>query len=156
MFLYPHFEKVGVYWFTSVPLSFHPSLRPSVCHLKFFVKDFSTTILARVVISGIQIDDNMLYCGIVNQASALILPSICPVCFLSKLGIMKFFIKDFCQAMQARVVVFGMQIVSNMLYLGIANQPSAAYSSLYLIFFLSILQIMKVLSKISVTLCKLE
>ena len=50
---------------------------------------------------------------------------------------MKFFIKDFCQTMQARVVVFGMQIVGNMLYRGIANQPSAAYSSLYLSDFLS-------------------
>ena len=50
---------------------------------------------------------------------------------------MKFFVKDFCGTMQARVVIFGMKIDDNMLYCGIANQPSAAYSSLYLSDFLS-------------------
>ena len=38
--------------------------------------------------------------------------------------------------MQARVVIFGMQ-VDDVLYSGIANQPSPAYSSLYLSNFLS-------------------
>ena len=49
---------------------------------------------------------------------------------------MKVFVKD-CQIVQARVVVFGMQIDDNMLYHGIGNQLSAAYSSLYLSDFLS-------------------
>ena len=34
--------------------------------------------------------------------------------------------------MQARVVIFGMQVDIDVLYRGIANQPSPAYSSLYL------------------------
>ena len=38
--------------------------------------------------------------------------------------------------MKARVVIFGMQVDNNVLYRGIANQPSA-YSSLYLSNFLS-------------------
>ena len=50
---------------------------------------------------------------------------------------MKFFVKDFCETVQARVVIFGMQIDNDVLYRGIANQPSSAYSSLYLSNFLS-------------------
>ena len=50
---------------------------------------------------------------------------------------MKFFVKDFCETMQARVVIFGMQVDNDVLYCGIANQPSPAYSSLYLSNFLS-------------------
>ena len=50
---------------------------------------------------------------------------------------MKFFVKDFCETVQARVVIFGMQVDNDVLYRGIANQPSPAYSSLYLSDFLS-------------------
>ena len=50
---------------------------------------------------------------------------------------MKFFVKDFCEILQARVVIFGEQVDNDVLYRGIANQPSAAYSSLYLSNFLS-------------------
>ena len=53
---------------------------------------------------------------------------------------MKFFVKDFCETVQARVVIFGEQVDNDVLYRGIANQPSPAYSScICLIFFLSIL-----------------
>ena len=50
---------------------------------------------------------------------------------------MKFFIKDFCETVQSRIVIFGMQVDNDVLYPGIANQPSHAYSSLYLSNFLS-------------------
>ena len=50
---------------------------------------------------------------------------------------MKFLVKDFCETVQARVVIFGMQIDNDVLYRGIANQPFSAYSSLYLSNFLS-------------------
>ena len=50
---------------------------------------------------------------------------------------MNFFYKDFCETMQARVVIFGEQLDNDVLYRGIANQPSPAYSSLYLSNFLS-------------------
>ena len=50
---------------------------------------------------------------------------------------MKFFVKDFCETVQARVVIFGMQVDNDVLYRGIANQPSPAYSSRYLSNFLS-------------------
>ena len=70
---------------------------------------------------------------------------------------MKFFVKDFCETMQARVIVFGMQVDNDVLYRGIGNQPSHAYSSLYLSDFLSFDTLKKKnLSKISVKLCKLE
>ena len=45
---------------------------------------------------------------------------------------MKFFVKDFCKTVQARVVIFGMQVDNDVLYRGIVNQPSHVYSSLYL------------------------
>ena len=50
---------------------------------------------------------------------------------------MKFFVEDFCETVQARVVIFGMQVNNDVLYRGIANQPSPAYSSLYLSNFLT-------------------
>ena len=50
---------------------------------------------------------------------------------------MKFLVKDFCETVQARVVIFGMQLDNDVLYRGIVNQPSPAYSSLYLSNFLS-------------------
>ena len=49
---------------------------------------------------------------------------------------MKFFVKDICETVQARVFIFGMQVDNDVLYRGIVNQPSA-YSSLYLPNFLS-------------------
>ena len=45
---------------------------------------------------------------------------------------MKFFVKDFCESVQARVVIFGVQVDNDVLYRGIANQPFPAYPSLYL------------------------
>ena len=50
---------------------------------------------------------------------------------------MKFFVKDFCETVQARVFIFGLQVDNDVLYRGIANQPSPAYFSLYLSDFLS-------------------
>ena len=50
---------------------------------------------------------------------------------------MKCFVKDFCDTVQARVVIFGEQVDNDVLYRGIANQPSPAYSSMYLSNFLS-------------------
>ena len=42
------------------------------------------------------------------------------------------FVKDFCETLQARVIIFGMVVVNDMLYCGIMSEPSAAYSFLYL------------------------
>ena len=50
---------------------------------------------------------------------------------------MKSFDQDFCDTMQARVVIFGMLADNNELYCGIANQPPHSYSSLYSSDFLS-------------------
>ena len=54
--------------------------------------------------------------------------------------------------LQARVFIFGMQVDNDVLYGGIANQPSPAYSSLYLFIFLSL----HFSSKISPQLCRIE
>ena len=56
---------------------------------------------------------------------------------------MKFFVKDFCETVQARVVIFGEQVNNDVLHGGIANQPSPAYSSLFLSNFLSFHTLMK-------------
>ena len=66
-----------------------------------------------------------------------ICPSVLPSLRLSFRPSLIFFIKDFSTTMQARVVIFGIQIGEYMLYCGIANQPSAACSSLNLSDFLS-------------------
>ena len=50
---------------------------------------------------------------------------------------MKFFVRDFCETVQARVTIFGMHVDNDVLYLGIVNQHSRAYSFLYLSDFLS-------------------
>ena len=39
---------------------------------------------------------------------------------------MNFFVKDFCETLQARVVIFGEQLDNDVLYRGIANQPSTS------------------------------
>ena len=51
---------------------------------------------------------------------------------------MKSFDQDFCETVQARVVIFNMQVNYDVLYRWIANQPSHSYSSLYLSDFLSL------------------
>ena len=50
---------------------------------------------------------------------------------------MKFFVKDFCETVQARIFIFGMQVDNDVLYRGIANHPYPAYSFLHLSNFLS-------------------
>ena len=50
---------------------------------------------------------------------------------------MKIFVRDFCETVEARVVIFGMQVDNDVVYGGIVNQPSPAYSSLYLSNFFS-------------------
>ena len=71
---------------------------------------------------------------------------------------MKFFVKDFFKTMQARVVIFGKQVDDDMLYRWMANQPSPAYSSLYLSNFLSFHTLNDKIfrQKISAELCELE
>ena len=106
--------------------------------MKFFVKDFCETKQARVFIFGMQVDNDVLYRGIANQPtpaySSLYLSD-----FLSfHTWNDEIFVKDFCETMQARVFIFGMQVDNDVLYRGIANQPTPAYSSLYLSIFLSL------------------
>ena len=78
-----------------------------------------------------------MYCGIANQLSpgysSLYLSD-----FLSFHTLNDEIVKDFSENVQARVFIFGMQVDNDVLYRGIANQPSHAYSSLYLSIFLSL------------------
>ena len=105
--------------------------------MKFFVNDFCETVQARVVIFGEQVYNDVLYRGIANQPypvnSSLYLSNFLSFHTLND----EIFVKDFCVTVQARVFIFGMQVDNDVLYCGIANQPSPAYSSLYLSNFLS-------------------
>ena len=80
-----------------------------------------------------------MYCivGLGTSLLLLILLCICPIFFFFHTLNDEIFVKDFSEIVQARVVIFGMHIDNDVLYRGIANQPSPAYSSLYLSDFLS-------------------
>ena len=81
----------------------------------------------------------MMYCivGLRTSLLLLILPCICPIFFSFHTLNDEIFVKDFCETVKARVFIFCMQVDNDVLYRGIANQPSPAYSSLYLSIFLS-------------------
>ena len=81
------------------------------------------------------VDNDIFHGGIGNQPSAfssLYLSNFLPFHTLNN----EIFLKDFCETMQARIVIFGMQADNVVLYCGTANQPHA-YSSPNLLDFLS-------------------
>ena len=82
----------------------------------------------------------MMYCIVGLRTSLLLLILPCNLSDFLSFHTLKdeIFVKDFSETMQARVFIFGMQVDNDVLYRGIANQPSPAYSSLYLSIFLSI------------------
>ena len=106
--------------------------------MKFFIKDFCEILQARVFIFGMQVDNDVLYRGIANQPSpaysSLYLSDFLSFHTLND----EIFVKDFSETAQARVFKFGVQVDNDVLYCGIANQPTPAYSSLYLSIFLSL------------------
>ena len=91
-----------------------------------------------VVIFGMQVDNDVLYYGIANQPSpaysSLYLSDFFSFHTLND----EIFVKDFSETVQARVFMFGMLVDNNVLYCGIGNQLSPAYSSLYLSIFISL------------------
>ena len=104
--------------------------------INFFVKDFCETLEARVFIFGMRVDNDVLYRGIANQPSpaysSLYLSNFLSFHTLND----EIFVKDFSETVLARVLIFGMQVDNDVLYCGIANQPTLA--CIYLFFFLSI------------------
>ena len=118
--------------------------------MKIFVTDFCKTVQAGVVIFGVHIDNDAFYHVIANQPShaysSLYLSDFLSFhilnneIFSSKISVQlacTFFVEDFCETVQAGVVIFGKQVDNDVLYRGIANQPSPSYSVLYLSDFLS-------------------
>ena len=105
---------------------------------EIFVQDFCETVQARVFIFGMQVDNDVMYREIANQPSPasyfLYLSDFLSFHTLND----ELFVKDFSETVQARVFIFGMQVDNDVLYRGIANRPSPAYSSLYLSIFLSL------------------
>ena len=92
---------------------------------------------ARMLIFGMQVDDDLLYCGIEDQPSPAYL-SLYLSNLLSFHTLMKFFVKDLSTTMQGRMLIFDMHVDDDLFYCGIWSQPSPAYSSLYLSKILSI------------------
>ena len=68
-----------------------------------------------------QDDNDVLYCGIVNQPfhaySSQHLSNFLSFHTLNN----EIFVKDFCEAVQASVVIFGMQVDNAVFYHGIVN-----------------------------------
>ena len=91
---------------------------------------------ARMLIFGLQVDDDLLYCDIEKQPSPAY-SSLYLSNFLSFHTLMKFFVKDFSTTMQGRMPIFGMQVDDDLPFRGIEIQSSHAFSSLYLSNFLS-------------------
>ena len=86
-----------------------------------------------------QVDNDVLNGGIGNQPSppysSLYLSNFLSFHTLNE----KLFIQDFCKTVEARVLIFGMQVDNDELYCEIANQLSDTYSILYCpIFILSV------------------
>ena len=81
--------------------------------------------------------NNVLYCGIANQPSHAYSSLHLSNFFLSILWIKKFFVKDFFETVQARVIIFGMQVDNEVLYRGSVKQLSHSFSSLFLSDFIS-------------------
>ena len=107
---------------------------------------------ARVFIFGMHVDNDVLYRGIANQPSPAYSSQYLSD-FLSFHTLNdEIFVKDFSEIVQARVFIFGMQVDNDVLYRAIVNQPSPAYSSLYL----SILLSLHFSSKISPQLYRIE
>ena len=106
--------------------------------MNFFVKDFCETVQARVVIFGEQVDNDVLYRGIANQTS----PAYSSLYFsFHTLNVEIFRQRFFSETVKARVVIFDMQVDNDVLYCGIANQPSPLIlPCICPIFFLSILE----------------
>ena len=122
---------------TSLLLLILPCICLHTLNDEIFLQRFCETVQAGVVISGMQVDNDVLYRGIANQLSPAY-SSLYLSNFLSfHILYDEIFIKDFCETVHTREVIFGMQVDNDVLYGGIANQPSPAYSSLYLFNFLS-------------------
>ena len=80
-----------------------------------------------------------MYCivGLQNSLLMLILPCICAIFFLSILCMMKFFVKDFCETVQTRVVIFGIRLIMMYCIVGLQTSPFMLILSLYSSDFLS-------------------
>ena len=71
---------------------------------------------ARIFVFGMQVDDDLFYRSFGNKLIFLIF---LPIFFLSILWMMKMFVKYFPTTVQARMLIFGMQVDDELFYPGI-------------------------------------
>ena len=89
--------------------------------MKYFIKDFSTAVLARILVFGMHVDDDLLYRGIGNQPSPAYSSLHLSNFFPSILSRKNILVKDFTRTIQARGLILGMLVDDDLLYCGIEN-----------------------------------
>ena len=95
--------------------------------MKFFVKGFPQPCKLECSYLVCRLTATCCIMELRTSLLLLILPCICLIFFPSILGRMKFFVKGVSTTMQARILIFGMPVVDDLLYRGIENQPSVLF-----------------------------
>ena len=104
--------------------------------MKFSPKNFLTIMQARMLIFGLQVVDNISYCGLGHQPS-LAYPSQYLSSFLFFHILRNQLFLNFSTPIQARMLIFGKPVDDGLLYGGIEKQSFPAYSYVHLSNFLS-------------------
>ena len=104
--------------------------------LKFFVTLFSGTVRPRRLKLGTHVDSGQMYCVYRNLGTAAY-SCLFFFFFLSNFQTLKFFVTLFSRTVRPRRLKLGTHMDSGQMYQLYQNQAAAAYSSLYLFFFLS-------------------
>ena len=113
----------------------------------FFVTLFSGTVRPRRLKLGTQVDSRQMYRVYLNQAAALIHPSVSSFFFLSSFQTLKFFVTLFSGTVRPKIFQLGTLVDSGWMYCVYQKRAAAAYLSLY--FFLSSYQTLTILSHFS-------
>ena len=96
-------------------LSFH-TLKNEI-----FAKDFSTTLLAKILIFGMQVDDNLFYDEIENQPSPAYSFLYLSIFLSSHILNNEIFVTDFSATLQAGIAIFGIWVDDDLFYSEIQN-----------------------------------
>ena len=105
--------------------------------LKFFITLFSGTVRPRRLKLGTLVDSGQMYCVYLNQAVALIRPSVSSFFFLSNFQT-KFFVTLFSGTVRPKIFKLGTLVDSGWMYRVYQKRAAAAFLSLYVFIFLSL------------------
>ena len=105
--------------------------------LKFFVTLFSRTVRPRRLKLGTYVDNGQMYRVYRNPAAAAYSSLYFFIFFLSNFQTLKIFVTLLSGTVRPRRLKLGTHVDSGWMYSVYQNQAAAAYSSLYILFFLS-------------------